>query len=36
MWLKGGGGLVRVGMFFFLPPPRLSEGGVSGKNTYLW
>jgi len=28
MWLKGGWGLVRVGMFFFLPPPRLSEGGA--------
>ena len=25
VWLKGG---VRVGMFFFSPPPRLSEGGV--------
>jgi len=32
--VEGGVGLVV--MFFFTPPPCDSEGGLSGKNTYLW
>jgi len=36
VWLWFGYALVMVGMFFFSPPPRLLEGGLSGKNTYLW